>query len=105
MEVGAVAPVTDPDGDPVDVIVQAITQDEPVVRLEDTTAPDGLINMGDALVRSERQRRGNGRVYRVQFSATDDKGASCTSNFSVSVSVGSNPAVDDGQNFDSTTLK
>ncbi|MBE8988348.1 hypothetical protein [Nostoc sp. LEGE 12450] len=98
--------VIDPDGDPVTVVVNAITQDEPVNTSGDgNTVPDGAgVGTNVAQVRAERNGQGNGRVYQIIFTATDNKGAECRGNFSVTVpkSQNGNPSVDDGQNFDST---
>jgi hypothetical protein len=63
--------VTDPEGDPVSLKVTGISQDEP------GTAYSG-IGSSVAQVKAERDGRGNGRVYRIQFEAVDPSGASCT---------------------------
>ena len=99
--------ISDPDGDPVMVTVGGITQDEPVDADDGdgVTSPDGAgIGSGVASVRAERAGGGNGRVYQVSFTASDDKGASCEGSLLVTVplSQGGGPAVDDGQIFDST---
>jgi hypothetical protein len=66
--------VTDPDGDPVTISITGIEQDEPVVTPgADTTSPDGIIDGSTAWVRAERLGLGNGRVYRLSFTATDGK--------------------------------
>jgi uncharacterized repeat protein (TIGR01451 family) len=77
---GRVGGVTDPDGDPVSVVVTGIQQDEPVQGKGDgNTAPDATIGSGGAFaVRAERTGTKDGRVYRILFSATDGKGGSCT---------------------------
>jgi hypothetical protein len=67
--------VTDPDGDPVTITVTGVTQDEPLVgRGERRTCPDATIEAGAASVRRERSGTGNGRVYTIAFTATDNKG-------------------------------
>lgn len=105
IDVAAEADVTDPDGDEVTVEILAITQDEPVDGLGDgDTAPDGL-GLGESMarVRAERAGTGNGRVYAIDFRASDPSGASCQAQLRVSVPHDrSAPAVDDGQVFDST---
>ena len=48
---------------------------------------------------------GNGRVYRVSYTATNPAGAACSGYLEVTVphSRDGRPAVDDGQNYDSST--
>jgi hypothetical protein len=97
--------LTDTQGDPAEITITAITQDEPVEALGDgDTSPDGSgVGTSTALVRSERSGSGNGRVYNIRFLAQDDSGARCEG--SVDVSVPHNKksvAIDDGQNYDST---
>lgn len=102
----ATAGITDPDGDPVTVIVDRITQDEPVLAPgTGHTSPDGAgLGSGIALVRAERAGGGNGRVYLVSFTASDGRGGSCSGAISVTVRKNQNgsPAIDDGQLYDST---
>jgi len=97
--------VTDPDGDPVTVTVSAVTQDEPTNGLGDgDEAPDGFgVGTASPQVRAERSGTGNGRVYRIAFTASDGKGGSCQG----SVTVGAphdikDAPIDDGQVYDST---
>ena len=67
--------VTDPDGDAVTIAVIGITQDEPLLgRGNRPTCPDARIDGGAALVRRERSAFGNGRVYTIEFVATDGHG-------------------------------
>ena len=67
--------VTDPDGDPVTIAVTGITQDEPLLgRGNRPTCPDARIDRGAASVRRERSGFGNGRVYTIEFMATDGHG-------------------------------
>jgi hypothetical protein len=99
--------VTDPDSDPTTINIDSIFQDEPVNDLGDgNTSPDGAgVGTDTASIRSERAGGGNGRVYTIAYTATDDKGASCSGEAKVSVpkSKGKNgAAVDDGATFDST---
>ncbi|MDZ4284611.1 MAG: hypothetical protein U1A28_02205, partial [Patescibacteria group bacterium] len=76
--------VTDPDGDPVVIIVTGIMQDEPTNTLGDgNTEVDGAIDMsGMASVRAERTGTpkvpGDGRVYHVTFEADDGNGGKCS---------------------------
>ena len=62
--------VIDPDQDPVSIRIDSIFQDEPVGKLADG---DG-IGTDIALIRSERDGNGNGRVYHIFFTAQDDFG-------------------------------
>jgi uncharacterized repeat protein (TIGR01451 family) len=77
---GQIAGVTDVDGDPITLSITGITQDEPVNDEADgNTSPDATIGSGGAFkVRAERSGQGDGRVYRVAFTATDGQGGECT---------------------------
>jgi uncharacterized repeat protein (TIGR01451 family) len=77
---GQIAGVTDPDGNPITLTITGITQDEPVNSAADgDTSPDATIGSGGAFkVRSERSGQGDGRVYRVAFTATDGLGGECS---------------------------
>ena len=96
--------VTDPDGDPLDITIESIFQDEPACGLLDP-CPDGK-GVGTATARVRRQARplGNGRVYRVAFSADDGNGGECEGEVTVGVkSLVCGPApVQDACSFDST---
>ena len=77
---------TDPDGDPVTVSVDGVTQDEPVTGPGDPTSPDAIDEgEGELRVRAERSPRGDGRVYRIAFTVTDGRGGSCSGTATVSV--------------------
>ncbi len=101
--------VTDPDGDPVTVIADAVYQDESVKTGTPTvTCPDGQLTGGPtAFVRAERNASKNGRVYHVFYTAYDDKGAFCKGDVIVSVprTVPGRPATDDAPRFDSTVCR
>ena len=77
---GQIAGVTDPDGNPITLTITGITQDEPVNSTADgDTSPDATIGSGGAFkVRAERAGTGDGRVYRVAFTATDGLGGECS---------------------------
>ena len=77
---GQIAGVTDPDGNPITLTINGITQDEPVNSTADgNTSPDATIGSGGAFqVRAERSGQGDGRVYRVAFTATDGLGGECS---------------------------
>lgn len=70
--------VTDPEGDPVTLEITGITQDEPGVAFSG-------IGSSVALVKAERDGKGNGRVYHILFEATDPSGASCSGEVTVCV--------------------
>lgn len=95
--------ITDPNNDAVTLTITAVTQDEPVQGLGDgDTSPDAVPQGSEVLVRTERAGQGNGRVYRVYFTAADGQSGSCTG--SVTVCVPQNSKVlctDDGQLYDS----
>lgn len=112
--------VLDPDSvyNVVTLTITGVTQDEPVNSLGDgDSSPDAVIQVGDpadsVLLRAERARGDdddndsggvsrNGRVYEVSFTA-DDGFESCSGSVKVSVPPRRRrPAIDDGQNFDST---
>ena len=89
------------------VRIAKITQDEPTDGLGDgDTRPDGAgIGTSQARLRAERSGTGNGRVYRIAFTATDTRGLSCAGSVAVGVPHDQRPggeAIDDGQRFDST---
>jgi TolB protein len=77
---------TDPDGDAVTITIDGITQDEPVEGRGDSTSPDALDDGGGQVrIRAERDSRGDGRVYRIAFTAADGRGGSCSGTATVSV--------------------
>ena len=105
IDVAAIANVTDPEGDPVDITITSITQDEPINDTGDgNTSCDGGWVGSTAYIRPERQGTGNGRVYRINYTACDSYGDCCDGYIEVHVphSNNGNPAIDDGQNYDST---
>jgi hypothetical protein len=81
---------TDPDiGGGVTLVIDGITQDEPVNgRGDGNTAPDAFLTdpvSEQALIRRERAGPRDGRVYRVHFTATDIFGATCEGTATVGV--------------------
>jgi|GEM_PF-1207430 len=94
------------DDDQLSIEVQCIHQDEPLNGQGDgNTSPDAVIQSnGQFEVRSERQGGGNGRVYHVDFKATDSFGASCESSLQVQVpkSKKNLSAINDGRHVDAT---
>jgi hypothetical protein len=73
----------DPDGDPVKLEVSWVGQDEPL----GPRSPDARWTKDPAVVRlrDERARRGDGRVYSVDFRLTDQYEAPCTGTLKVGV--------------------
>jgi hypothetical protein len=103
--------VTDPDGNPISIVITGITQDEPLNGLGDgDTSPDGAgVGTDKAQVRAERAGTpkvpGNGRVYHIHFKASDGKGGACSGVVKVGVPHDQRPGhviVDGGELFDST---
>ena len=98
--------VTDPENQSVQITILAVTQDEPLNGLGDgDTSPDAVIQGSTILLRAERSGTGNGRVYRITFTADDGNGGTCVGSVSVTVphSRGreAQPAIDDGQAYNS----
>jgi Tol biopolymer transport system component len=64
---------TDPDGDQVTLMVDGITQDEPL------RGPyDARLGAGRIRLRADRNPRLDGRVYRIAFTVSDDRGGECS---------------------------
>jgi len=80
--------VPDADGDAVTTTVTGVTQDEALDGVADgNTSPDAAWVAGHAdqvRVRAERGGQGDGRVYRIAFTATDGK-ETCTGTVTVGV--------------------
>jgi hypothetical protein len=97
--------VADPDDDDVIITITGVTQDEPEDGLGDgDTAPDAVIQGdGTVLIRAERDGDGNGRIYVISFSASDEFGQTTTGSIEVCVphSRKDSTCVDDGQVYDS----
>lgn len=100
--------ITTQDGEPAQISVTRIEQDEPVNGLGDgDTSPDGFgVGTDNPQVRRERSGTGDGRVYFIGFDVTDSStGASCSGTVSVGVphdqGQGSVP-IDSGLRVDST---
>lgn len=99
--------VIDRDGDEVTLTIDSITQDEPLVgKGTANTAPDATgIGTDTAMLRAERMGNGNGRVYRVLFTAQDSRGAKSKGLVKVYVPHDQREGatcVDDGLFYDST---
>jgi hypothetical protein len=98
--------VTDSDGDPITITVDAVSQDEPVNGTGDGDAsPDAMgLTTSSVQLRAERSGTGNGRVYRIFFTASDRKGGICRENLLVTVPLNRgrhSVAVDDGPIYNS----
>jgi CSLREA domain-containing protein len=91
------------DGEPAELTVTGIFQDEPVGH--GRHAPDGgLLPNGQPKVRAERDGNGDGRVYHIFFTATDSSGQSCQGVVRVAVAHdlgGGIDAIDGGPLYDS----
>jgi len=72
----------------VTLTITAVTQDEPLNGEDDgNTSPDAKrASAGnEVFLRAERSGRGDGRVYRVAFTASDGKGGTCEGTATVAV--------------------
>ena len=98
--------ITDPDGDTFTITVTGIFQDEPTNTDGDgnTAIDGGGVGTSRPWVRAERLGSGDGRVYRIAFTADDGKGGSCPGEVTTSVphDKSGRPAVDSGTQYDST---
>jgi uncharacterized repeat protein (TIGR01451 family) len=67
--------------------IVGISQDEPLLgRGDGKTCPDGKgVGTSSARVRAERSGTGDGRVYRVSFTASDGTGGQCTGSVRICV--------------------
>jgi hypothetical protein len=78
--------ITDAPGQPPVITITGVTQDEATGEFDrDDTARDAVIRADFVLLRAERDEHRDGRVYFVDFRATDASGASCTGTVSVGV--------------------
>ncbi len=94
----SISGVSDPDGDPVTVTPTAVFQDEQVI---DTTPNATLTPLA---VLADRDGAGDGRVYTIEFTASDARGGSCTGAVKVCVSHDQGlglPCVDEGPLYNS----
>jgi TolB protein len=78
---------SDPDGDAVALRIIWIGQDEPRTSRGDRTSPDAKWTSDPrvVLIRHERARKGDGRVYWVDYALTDPRGARCIGTVRVKV--------------------
>jgi hypothetical protein len=92
--------VTDADGDEVSYEVRSVTQDEPVGRGPDAVRGSAA---NEIWLRAQRSGHGDGRVYRIEYVASDGNGNSCGGTALVGVPHDwrHRSAVDSGGAFDS----
>jgi hypothetical protein len=79
---------TDPEGDDLVTAVTGVTQDEPVNGLGDgDDSPDAVLGPASHQVRlrAERSGLGDGRVYRIAVTVTDEFGLTCSATLRVGV--------------------
>ncbi|MCI5227106.1 MAG: hypothetical protein D3918_10740, partial [Candidatus Electrothrix sp. AX2] len=90
--------ISDPDGDTVTVAVQCILQDEKTEGTGDGNfEPDASgIDTSTASIRNERSGKNDGRVYHIDFIATDSRGARCGGEVTVAVPHNKKKAAVDG---------
>jgi hypothetical protein len=88
LRVVSVSGASDPEGDDLTTAVTGVTQDEPVNGLGDgDESPDAVLGPASHQVRlrAERSGTGDGRVYRIAVTVTDEFGLSCTGTVRVGV--------------------
>jgi len=105
LETIGIGGVTDACGESTDINVDSIFQDEPLDSEGDgNTEPDGFgVGTSTPQVRAERAGTRNGRVYHIGFTATDDRGETCTGTVTVGVPHDRHDTpIDDGPIYDST---
>jgi Calx-beta domain len=92
--------VNDADGDAVSYDLRSVTQDEPVGRAADALRGAAA---NEIWLRAERSGHGDGRVYRIEYVASDGHGNSCGGTALVGVphDWSHRFAVDSGESFDS----
>jgi hypothetical protein len=97
--------VTDVENDPITVSAVSVWQDEAVdAEADGNTVPDAILS--PLQVRAERSGDHDGRVYHIEFRATDGHGGACTGQLLVCVphdqSGPGSQCVDGGAVYDST---
>lgn len=95
--------LTDPQNQMLTITYPTVKQDEPINGLGDgDTSPDAAVSGNDILLRAERTGNGNGRVYVVQFTATNADGAHCSGTVKVAVPHNKkDPAIEGPQLYNS----
>ncbi len=100
-----VSGVTDPEGTPVVINIDSIAQDEAVDgKGSGATCPDaGGVGSDTAQLRAERSGKGDGRVYHLSFTATDEGGKQCNGVVNICVPHSKRKGcIDGGPVYDST---
>jgi len=97
--------VTDPNGDDITITIDSIFQDEEVSgKGSGNTSPDGTgVGTDTAQIRAEKSGKGDGRVYHIEFTASDGE-LTCSGVVTVGVphDQRGTDAVDQGPLYDST---
>jgi dipeptidyl aminopeptidase/acylaminoacyl peptidase len=90
------APADRPGPLPTAIVVNGVTQDEPLTGKGDDTTPDAAraLRPDQVYVRAERNPQGDGRVYRIAYTALDGAGPSCAGTAIVQVPRQGSTAVD-----------
>jgi|GEM_PF-2327828 len=107
--------LADPYGNPANIVITAITSDEATATEKgaggDKHAPDAQgVGTSTAALRAERSGKGNGRVYEISFTASvlvDGVLDECEGSVKVCAPHDMRPGhecIDDGQNYDATTV-
>ncbi len=98
---------SDPDGDPVVTRITRITCDEPLAGHGRLAAEAMGVGTDVAHLAATRLGSGNGRVYQIEFTASDGQGGECTGEVSVCVphdQGGGRDCIDDGQIYEASLL-
>ena len=96
--------VADPEDDKVMMSITGVTQDEPMIgKSYGWLWPDAIVHEESAAwLRAERSASGNGRVYRINFVASDGQGNSCDGSVNVMAPLCKEClTTDDGQLYNS----
>lgn len=95
--------VTDPDGDPVTIVVTGVTQDETPTGPGEGRCPDVRgIGTSTVALRGERFATGDGRLYHISFTASDGQGGMCSAVMTLCVPGEHGTCVDQGPLFDAS---
>jgi len=93
--------VVDPNGAPLEIWITDVTSDESPGAWGTKDCPDVVFDGPNAVqLRAEADPHGNGRVYRLRFTAREPSGLGCGDWVEVCVPKNPHePCIDDGQNF------